>query len=213
MVATRTLLVSWALVTFASGCARGRVSLAHRPQCGLRTRGVVTLCAPATVTEPALESECDFDHGPLAAALRGDDLLEADRITREALIKLAGEGAVLRNFVYFTEVKNLPYKDIATIDALWRAYTHDKQGYSIQSKILRSPRVAGDLTTLYKRIGWTNKDGTLRRWTADDGNEFIYSNEEAPTGHLPLTNTLRGTRLLTELMAHPAVVAAAKTAP
>lgn len=34
--------------------------------------------------------------------------------------------------------------------------------------------------------------------------EFIYELEKAPKGHLPLTNTIRGTRLLEQLLNHPA---------
>lgn len=162
---------------------------------------------------PVLESECGFDHSPLAEALAKGDLLEADRLTRDGLIRLAGEQAVVREFVYFTEVKKIPYKDMATVDRLWRSYTQDKQGYSVQAKILRSPRVGNDLIQLYKRIGWSKPEGTLLRWTSGNGNEFIYNNDEAPAGHLPLTSTLRGTRLLKELMEHPAIVDASKTLP
>lgn len=38
-----------------------------------------------------------------------------------------------------------------------------------------------------------------RKWPA----EFKYS-QDAPRGHLPLTNCLRGTQLFEELLAHPA---------
>lgn len=187
------------------------VSSAHPCRAASFAARPIVACAPAAVLAPALESECNFDHKPLQAALEKGDLLEADRITRDALIRLAGEGAVTREFVYFTEVKKLPYKDIATIDALWRAYTFNKQGYSVQSKFLRSPRCGNDLIKLYERIGWSKPGGTLLRWTPGDGNEFIYNNDEAPAGHLPLTSTLRGTRQLTELLAHPAIVDASKT--
>ena len=34
------------------------------------------------------------------------------------------------------------------------------------------------------------------------GNEFIYDLEKAPSGHLPLTSTLRGTQLLLGLLNH-----------
>lgn len=206
------LVIVGALAPLCAGFAGVSVGTAvHASRYTAARMPSIALCASPAVAQPPLETECDFDHGPLAAALAGGDLLEADSITRRALIELAGEQAVLRDFVYFTEVKKIPYKDMATIDALWRAYTGDKQGYSVQSKILRSPKVAGDLPTMYTRIGWSKEGGTLLRWTPDDGNEFIYDNEKAPAGHLPLTSTLRGTRLLKELMEHPAIVDASKT--
>ncbi|KAJ1634686.1 hypothetical protein T492DRAFT_971814 [Pavlovales sp. CCMP2436] len=175
-------------------------------------RPIVACAPPADVVAPALETEIGFDHQPLADALKQGDLLEADRITRETLIGLAGEQSVMRGFVYFNEARKLPYKDLATVDKLWRAYTGDKQGYSVQSKIFRTPKVAKDLIKLYTRIGWSKPSGSLLRWTSSsDGNEFIYNNEEAPAGHLPLTSTLRGTRLLIELMEHPAIIEASQT--
>lgn len=177
-----------------------------------RTSGA-TACAPpaAAVVVPPIVSECGYDHQPLADALAKGDLLEADAITRATLIGLGGEQTVTRGFVYFTEVKKMPYKDMATIDGLWRAYTDNKQGFSVQSKYLNSPRINGNLVALYKRIGWSNKEEKLLRWTSGDGNEFIYDNSVAPAGHLPLTSTLRGNRLLLELMKHPAIVEASKT--
>ena len=218
--ATWFCAIACVLVARAPGCVavapgvRAAYNSAHvRVATGATRIGrSIVACAPAEpVTPPPIESECGFDHSRLHEALKKGDLLEADRLTRDALIKLAGEQAVLREFVYFTEVKKIPYKDLATVDALWRAYTGNKQGYSVQAKILRSPRVAGDLVALYKRIGWSKADGQLLRWTAGQGNEFIYDNEIAPQGHLPLTSTLRGTRLLKELMEHPAIVAASQT--
>lgn len=38
-----------------------------------------------------------------------------------------------------------------------------------------------------------------RKWPA----EFIYNAEDAPKGHLPLTNALRGTQLLEAILEHP----------
>jgi hypothetical protein len=192
--------------SYASGASGSRL---HRGAASF-ARPVVA-CAPVAVSAPPLESECSFDHTPLARALEKHDLLEADAITRDAIIKLAGDQAVMREFVYFTEVKKLPYKDMATIDALWRAYTNNKQGYSVQCKTLRLRSISEDLPLFYKKIGWSKPDGGLLRWTSGQGNEFIYNNDEAPAGHLPLTSTLRGNRLLTELMKHPAIVAASET--
>ena len=214
MVAHRQILLACLGAFLAQTCS-GYASVARthsRVAAVSRVRDVIACAPPAAgVVVPPIVSECGYDHRPLANALAKGDLLEADAITRATLIGLGGEQAVMRGFVYFTEVKKLPYKDMATIDGLWRAYTDNKQGFSVQSKYFNSPRIANNLIALYKRIGWSNKEAKLLRWTSGDGNEFIYDNDVAPAGHLPLTSTLRGTRLLLELMKHPAIVEASKT--
>jgi hypothetical protein len=57
----------------------------------------------------------------------------------------------------------------------------------------------------FKAIDWTvGENNVYRKWPA----EFIYS-FDAPKGHMPLTNALRGTQLFQAIMEHPAF---AKTA-
>jgi len=52
----------------------------------------------------------------------------------------------------------------------------------------------------FKAIDWVQgANNVYRKWPA----EFVYS-AEAPKGHLPLTNALRGTQLFEALLAHPA---------
>jgi len=155
-------------------------------------------------TPPALESDCGFDHVPLSIALQSGDFLEADQITRDALIKLAGDSAVSRGYVYFAEVPNLPEADLATIERLWLAYSGGKFGYSVQVKVLQSKKVNNNLEKLFDKIGWRNEKGQLLRWLPEKANnEFIYELDAAPEGHLPLTNTLRGQQLITALFKHP----------
>lgn len=55
-----------------------------------------------------LPSECGIDYVPLATMLATGDLKGADQFTRDALIKAAGNGSQKRDFVYWTEVKNIP---------------------------------------------------------------------------------------------------------
>lgn len=64
---------------------------------------------PASIDIPtSLPSECGIDYVPLATMLATGDLKGADQFTRDALIKAAGAGSQKREFVYFTEVKNIP---------------------------------------------------------------------------------------------------------
>mmetsp|Transcript_19576 Transcript_19576/g.30659 ORF Transcript_19576/g.30659 Transcript_19576/m.30659 type:complete len:298 (+) Transcript_19576:97-990(+) len=171
------------------------------------------------IPEPKLESDVGADYVPLLTALRLGEWEEADQLTRDLLIQIGGEGTKKRGFVYFSEAKKLPVKDMQTIDNLWTAYSEGKFGYSVQKKIWNSNKVKGDFNKFVQEINWTNGPcggcgpeicsgcpGILKRWVPlkQSGNEFIYDAKKAPKGHLPLTSALRGTYLLKNLLAHPA---------
>jgi len=159
---------------------------------------------------PKMESSVGFDFVPLLTALQAGEFREADQLTRDGLITIAGEQAQKRGFVYFSEVPKLPKEDLATIERLWNTYSKGKFGYSVQAKAFNSKRVARKLPDLYDRIGWQRKDidgngdeksKKLLLWLPDaKQDEFIYDLEKAPIGHLPLTSTLRGTQLLLNLL-------------
>jgi GUN4-like len=54
----------------------------------------------------------------------------------------------------------------------------------------------------FKAIDWVvGENNVYRKWPA----EFKY-NFDAPKGHMPLTNALRGTQLFQAIMEHPAIV-------
>lgn len=148
-----------------------------------------------------LPSDSGIDYVPLATMLSLGDFSGADDFTRDALIKIAGPGAVKRNFVYFTEVDKLPSTDLCTMERLWLLFSKGTQGYSVQKRVWDVEK--GNFDRFIKRIGWTTKDGDserLRRWYGQS--EFIYD-MSAPKGHLPLTSALRGTQLIKKLMEHP----------
>lgn len=157
------------------------------------------------VERPKIETTCGFDYVPLLTALQAGEFREADQLTRDALITLAGEKAVDRGYVYFTEVPNLPVEDMATIERLWQAYSGGKFGYAVQAQAYMSKKVNKNFETFFERIGWKKADGTLVRWLPEAKNdEFIYDVDKAPKGHLPLTSTLRGQQLLKGLLTHKA---------
>lgn len=45
---------------------------------------------------------------------------------------ISGAKAKGRDFVYWTEVKNIPNTDLATIERLWQQFSGGKFGYSVQ---------------------------------------------------------------------------------
>jgi len=122
---------------------------------------------------------------------------EADRITSALLRELAGKVAEKRGYVFYSEVKNMSGKDLETIDRLWKLYSQGKFGFSIQAKILKAVGKRYDL--LWPKIGW-KKDGIWTRYPS----AFSWS-LDAPDGHMPLVNQLRGVRLMDSILKHPSI--------
>ncbi len=77
----------------------------------------------ADLPEPLIESEVGADYIPLLTSLKLGRYEEADQLTRDLLIFIAGPGARKRGFVYFAEAPKLPVKDLLTLDRLWLAYS------------------------------------------------------------------------------------------
>ena len=143
-------------------------------------------------------SKVGFDYSPLQQYLLNESFEEADRFTSSKLRELAGEKAVKRGYVYFSEVESIPSTDLSTLDKLWIVYSRGKFGFTVQSKILGS--VGGRYDKLWPRIGW-KKDGIWTRYPK----AFNWS-IEAPSGHMPLVNQLRGVRLMDALLNHEALI-------
>mgnify|MGYP001204287255 CR=1 FL=1 len=139
-------------------------------------------------------SEVGFDYSPLQQYLLNESYEDADRFTSSKLRELAGEKAVNRGYVYFTEVKSIPSIDLATLDKLWIVYSRGKFGFTVQAKLLDS--LGGRYDKLWPRIGW-KKDGIWTRYPK----AFDWS-IDAPNGHMPLVNQLRGVRLMDALLNH-----------
>ena len=141
------------------------------------------------------EKEINFDK--LQLNLLEQNFEEADRLTSSILRELAGKVAEKRGYVFYSEVKNMSGKDLETIDRLWKIYSQGKFGFSIQAKLLKS--VGKRYELLWPRIGW-KKDGIWTRYPS----AFSWS-LDAPDGHMPLVNQLRGVRLMDSILRHPSI--------
>ncbi|BAQ64734.1 GUN4 domain-containing protein [Geminocystis sp. NIES-3709] len=148
------------------------------------SKGIVTLL-----------SEKNIDYSELQRLLIEQKYQEADILTREKLCELAGETAIKRKWVYFTEVEKFPVTDLTTIDLLWQVYSEGKFGYKIQRQMWLS--LGKDYNQLWTQLKW--KSGN--KWTKYP-QEFIWD-LSAPNGHLPLSNQLRGVRVINALFSHP----------
>ena len=146
----------------------------------------------------AVTSAQGLDYAPLQCALMRQAFEEADRLTSEHLRQLAGTAAVQRGYVYYSEVPAIAAADLDSLDRLWVVYSQGRFGFSVQRRLLAS--LEGRWERLWPKLGWKT-DGV---WTRYPG-AFTWS-LEAPDGHLPLVNQLRGVRLMDALLNHPAVI-------
>ena len=142
-----------------------------------------------------LSNDLNFNYQPLQKLLIDKKFEEADKLTQNYLCQLAGLDTVkIRNWLYFTDIAIIPSEDLFHIDLLWQIYSRGKFGFSIQRQIWIQTNCKWNI--FWKTIGWTKKDVPCRypeefTWTLD-----------APRGHLPLFNQLRGMQVLSALFDH-----------
>jgi hypothetical protein len=143
-----------------------------------------------------LSSERGIDYTPLQQLLAQRDFEAADRVTLQKMCELAGAMAIQRKWVYFTEAENFPVIDLRTIDCLWQMHSEGRFGFWVQRDIWLS--LGKNWDRFWEAIGWK----TDNNWTRYP--QAFTWNLTAPKGHLPLSNQLRGIRVISSLMGHPA---------
>lgn len=159
----------------------------------------VVTSAAATTSPPTPSLEL------LGKQLAEGDYRQADETTRALLIILAGEAARRRGYVFFSEVQFISVEDLRAVDALWLEHSDGRFGYSVQRRIWE--KSLREFTRFFIKIGWMKKlDTEVEQFNYRAfPDEFIWElNDDTPEGHLPLTNALRGTRLLENIFTHPA---------
>ena len=164
----------------------------------LRRTGLPAAAADVAAADVAMESEVGMSYEVLRERLAAGEWELADAETRRLVCELAGEGAAARKWVYFSEVHFIPTKDLLTLDSLWRTYSSNRFGFSVQRRIWKNQLQRWK--PFFTLLGWTyGVNSTYKKFPM----EFDWS-LEAPVGHLPLTNALRGTQLFEKLLLHPA---------
>lgn len=150
----------------------------------------------------ASQSSLSFDL--LHHHLSSQNFRQADEETRRLLIALAGEAAVKRGYVFFSEVQFISESNLKAIDELWREHSNNRFGYSVQKRIWE--KVNNDFTKFFLKVGWMKKlDTEVEQYNYRAfPTEFIWElTDKTPEGHLPLTNALRGAQLLNSILTHP----------
>nr|YP_009396724.1 hypothetical protein [Ophidocladus simpliciusculus]ARW65910.1 hypothetical protein [Ophidocladus simpliciusculus] len=139
-----------------------------------------------------LQQSLNLNYQTLQKLLINEEFEEANKLTQQYLCKLVEiETLDKREWLYFTDIQFLPSNDLLTLDSLWKIYSKGKFGFSIQKKIWISNNKNWD--KLWEKINWIDK-GIMKRYPQG----FTWT-LEAPEGHLPLFNQLRGTQSLSYL--------------
>ncbi|WCJ41346.1 enzyme binding tetrapyrrole binding [Euphorbia peplus] len=164
----------------------------------------ISISSSITSTTPSTSTTFTLDL--LHQHLSSQNFRLADDETRRLLIILAGEPAIKRGYVFFSEVKFIAVEDLKAIDELWKKYSDGKFGYSVQKKIWNT-KAKKDFSNFFIKVGWMKKlDTEVEQYNYRAfPDEFIWEiKDDTPLGHLPLTNALRGTQLLNCILNHPA---------
>nr|YP_010335748.1 hypothetical protein MW631_pgp154 [Chroothece richteriana]UNJ14154.1 hypothetical protein [Chroothece richteriana] len=143
-----------------------------------------------------LNSTKNIEYTSLQKALVNKDFLLSDKITQKKLCELANIDLHQRDWLYFTDVIDLPIEDLYTIDTLWKVHSLNRFGFSIQTQIWNTLKPNHE--KLFTKIHWTINQNLCRY-----PQEFTWD-ISAPKGHLPLFNQLRGSQALITLLSHKA---------
>jgi len=131
---------------------------------------------------PVLRSEQTIDYAPLQTLLAATDWQQADTLTAQIMLALAGSPS--KGYPDGDTIHQFPLTDLRTIDRLWTHYSQGHFGFSIQRQLWQQLGMAPgmpDLTSLGKfgrRLGW--RQGASWLYHA----QLNYS-LKAPAGHLP----------------------------
>nr|YP_009397764.1 hypothetical protein [Sonderella linearis]ARW66950.1 hypothetical protein [Sonderella linearis] len=139
-----------------------------------------------------LKPSLKINYQPLQNLLINKDFKEADKLTQKYLCNLVElKNKNKKNWLYFTDIQFLPLDDLFTLDLMWKIYSKGKFGFSVQKTLWIKYNCKWK--QLWEKIGWTAQ-GIMKRYPE----EFIWT-IDAPKGHLPLFNQLRGTQTLSAL--------------
>lgn len=143
-----------------------------------------------------LKSDVGMDYSLLQKLLLDKQFQEADQVTQAKLCEVSqAVNQHSRSWLYFTDISSLPSADLLTIDKLWQVHSKGLFGLSVQRQIWLANNTNWD--KFWNKIGW-KIDNVACRYPQ----EFIW-NIDAPAGHLPLFNQLRGVQVLAALFKHP----------
>eukprot|EP00913_Durusdinium_trenchii_P025497 g23934.t1 len=174
-----------------------KIRARRRPPAAVMSKRTTLTGAPSLLSLEQCLAEHRFE------PWSGRDPEEADQITRDLLLIFGGPEPLQRGYLKPEEVAQISEEELRRVDELWSLHSAGRFGYAAQRR--RLEEAGHDFSEFMQRVGWLrseqgHEEQLLRFWPRRD---FEYS-LEAPEGHLPLTNLIRGRDLLVSLLQHPA---------
>lgn len=148
----------------------------------------------AEVLRDLQPQDSTFGYFRLETLLKKKQWQEADKETSRLICQLAQREK--EGWLDYASIKNLSYSDVLEIDRLWRKYSNNHFGFSIQKCIYQSLEVS---QTAEAKI--MQKFGEIVGWRKPNSSNWLsYSeltfNLSAPEGHLPRGLSPKGFRSL-----------------
>jgi VCBS repeat-containing protein len=158
-------------------------------------------------------SDVEAMYRQLEAYLAAQDWQKADGQTWELFRQLGNKADGSYDYLNGSEIRDIHHKDIREIDRLWRLYSSDHFGYSVQLDIIRGNGFTATefrdfgqaFIPVAQDLGWPTYSGTdssqfdSQEAGAYNGDDITFD-LSAPQGHLPLTGwrfqRARGTNIL-----------------
>jgi|GEM_PF-4674617 len=143
----------------------------------------------------ASDSEIPILYQKLESLLESEKWQEADRLTADIMLRLTEHS---KNYLNKESILNLSQSNLSSIDYLWRTYSNDSFGFSIQRMVFFEyfdARFRGDAVPslmperfywndLGRILGWRREGLWFGRFAWKSWSELIFT-REAPKGHLP----------------------------
>lgn len=124
-----------------------------------------------------LATNVSTDYSALQSALAAGNWREANRLTSNAILELAGQKQ--RGYLIATDTRKLSCQELKKIDQLWKQHSNGRFGLSIQSQIWQGlkGKTYEDSLRFEKAVGWNRT-------------QPVFDVKTAPKGHLPLRPAL-----------------------
>lgn len=132
-------------------------------------------------SDDSLKFTSDTNYSKLENFLKSGYWKEADQATTEIMLKIAK----MRNESDLDEklLATLPISDLLRIDELWRKYSNQKFGFSVQKEIFHES--AKDVKDFAERVGWKYKTVVGDYFSWKERHDIKFELDAAPSGHLP----------------------------